>query len=264
MKFILLVIPEKLLSHLFGLWAKIEWPTPIQVLVNTTFSNMYKINLEEAIKPIDEFKSLSAFFIRHLKPEARPIGDGIVHPCDALLSVSQPIKSDTLIQNKKISYYINDFLRLNEDDNYIDGHQLTYYLSPQDYHRVHVPMDSELVSIKHISGKLWPVNDWAVKNVDQLFCVNERLVFKFKAPTYEYFLVMIGALNVGSINMSVEGTQFYEKDEETLVNRSLKKGDELAYFNMGSSAVLILPKQAGLVFESENKKTKLGESVQIG
>ena len=151
MKFIFLVIPEKLLSHLFGLWAQIEWPAPIQLFINTTFANMYKINLSEAIKPIDEFESLSAFFIRHLKPEARPIGEGVVHPCDAYLSVSAKISSDTLIQNKKINYYINDFLRLNEDDNFISGHQLTYYLSPQDYHRVHVPMDSELVSIKHLS-----------------------------------------------------------------------------------------------------------------
>lgn len=263
-KAVLLVIPEKLLSHLFGMWAKIEWPAPIQLFINTTFADMYKINLSEAIKPIDEFKSLSAFFIRHLKPEARPLGEGVIHPCDAFLSVSQPIQSDMLIQNKKINYYINDFLRLNEDDNYIDGHQLTYYLSPQDYHRVHVPMDSELVSVKHISGKLWPVNNWAVKNVDQLFCVNERLVFKFKAASFDYFLVMIGALNVGSINMSIEGTQFYEKDEETIVGKPLLKGEELAYFNMGSSAVLILPKQAGHVLEAENKKTKLGDSIKIG
>ena len=112
-----------------------------------------------------------------------------------------------------------------------------------------------------MSGKLWPVNSWAVKNIDQLFCVNERLVFKFKAPTYAYFLVMVGALNVGSINMSIEGTQFYEKDEETVVGRPLSKGEELAYFNMGSSAVLILPQEAGLVTEHGDQKVKLGQSV---
>ena len=160
------------------MWARIHWPKPIQVTINSLFAKLYKINTSEAKEPLESFKSLSDFFIRELKDGARPISGEIVHPCDATLSVSAKIKSDTLIQNKLNSYYINDFLRLNVDDQLVDGHQLTYYLSPQDYHRVHVPMDSKLVSIKHISGTLWPVNKWAVKNIDQLFCVNERIVFK--------------------------------------------------------------------------------------
>jgi len=261
MKYFFLVLPEKALSQIFGLWAQITWPKPVQVFINETFSKMYKINEKEMVGDISDYKSLSDFFIRHLKSTFRPVQNGIVHPCDANLSVSSKITSDTLIQNKKMDYFIDDFLRLSVEDEFFEGHQLTYYLSPKDYHRVHVPVDCKLVSVRHISGKLWPVNLWAVKNIKDLFCVNERLVFKFKTKTYTYFLVMVGALNVGSINISVEGAQFFEKDEETMLDIKVSKAQELGYFNMGSSVVLVLPSKAGSFTSEAPKNVQYGQSI---
>ena len=140
----------------------------------------------------------------------------------------------------------------------------TIYLSPKDYHRIHMPLDGSLKSMKYIPGKLFSVNQNTVNNIDQVFARNERLVCYFDTEFGEIALVMVGAIFVGSMQTSWEGqiTPPYSKSVKTFEykNRQIKlsKGDELGRFNMGSTVILLLP------CDSPSLNIELGESLKMG
>jgi phosphatidylserine decarboxylase len=248
------LLPKKALSRFVGRLAQLEKPSWIVEKGKDWFARRYHLNLGEAEKNIGDYQSLQALFTRRLKPGARPLGAGVVHPCDGELTRVVAIEDGHLVQAKGITYSLSEFLKepVAELGVFRSGLQLTYYLCPTDYHRVHAPLDAHVTKVTHVPGELWPVNPWSVENISQLFCRNERVVFHLSTALGPVVLVMVGATNVGEIEVTFDQTIRTNVGSSTAAVFSktytpplpLKKGDELGVFRMGSSVVLIFPKDA--------------------
>ena len=299
---ILKVLPKNLLSRVVGELASIESPEVVSLAARDWFIKQYKINMDEAELPLSEYPSVAKLFTRKLKPGARPIVEGIVHPCDAKLTCAEVIDGDSLIQAKGRHYSLAKLLGARENElldssgsqrdlnsaavlpsnslkhsqkkelliqpsEFLGGTHLVYYLCPTDYHRVHAPVAGEVVQVVHIPGQLWPVNDWSVSRIPELFAVNERVIFYLRTALGPVALIMVGATNVGKISVSF--------DEEIVTNQSrfgspfiksyvrpikIEKGQELGIFHMGSTVVMLYgPGQMNVL--PATGPVRLGESV---
>lgn len=244
------LLPKKSLSRSVGQIAQMESPSWFVQNLQEWFIKRYKLNMDEAEKPLSEYKSLGALFTRRLKEGVRPLEPGLVHPCDGELTTMGEVEEGELIQTKGIRYSINEFLKDGTaEETFAGGRFLTYYLCPTDYHRVHSPIDGGVEQVVHVPGALWPVNPWSVENVSQLFAVNERVVFRLNTALGPVAVVMIGATNVGKIEVAFDSEiqtnvagnkEPYSKTYNPSV--SVLKGSELGTFHMGSSVVVIFPK----------------------
>ncbi|MEK6554129.1 MAG: archaetidylserine decarboxylase [Bdellovibrionota bacterium] len=261
------LLPKNTLSRFVGKVVRVKNPSWLATAARDWFIERYKINIAEAEKPLSEYPSIGDLFIRKLKPGLRPVGEGIVHPCDANLTRAGQLENGMILQAKGIEYSIQDLLKdPKAAETFAGGHYLTYYLCPTDYHRVHTPVEGEVTSIKHIPGRLWPVNPWSVENISQLFAINERLVFNLKTQYGPVALVMVGATNVGEISVSfdpsirtnVAGGEVSEKFYAPPVK--LEKAQEVGIFHMGSSVVMLYPKGA-IKTEPRLGPVKMGASL---
>lgn len=242
-----------------------------------TFAKMYQINLEEAEKPYDQYNSIGDFFVRRLKPGARPIDQSVlVHPADSQITQLESIQDGKLIQAKGKTYSLSDFIgRPQAQEEWKKGFFVTYYLCPTDYHRVHSPVDGEIIEVTHIPGQLWPVNQWSVENIDQLFSINERVVLRIRTSQGIVALVFVGATNVGKISLSFDQTIVSNnlKDHQPVHKVysqpiSIQKGQELGMFHMGSTVVMVYPEVykvdlTGLQSRFQNQKVKMGQGLVL-
>ena len=264
---ILKILPKNALSRLTGDLVALEHPKWVATHARDWFIKRYNIDMSEAELPVESYPSIAKLFTRKLKPGIRPIGEGLVHPCDGLLTCAEQIESNALVQAKGRHYKLSELL---VDDKalttYGGGAHLVYYLCPTDYHRVHSPIDGEVTEVVHVPGALWPVNEWSVQNIADLFSVNERVIFYIKTALGPVALVMVGATNVGKITVSfdpslvanVGGSEVVRKKYDKSVR--IKKGDELGIFNMGSTVVMIYPRNMLNVLPKLGA-TKLGQSL---
>ncbi len=236
------------LSSTVGFIARLQQPRPLIWLLMVWFQRRYKLDMNEAEKPLNQYKSLVDLFTRKLKPELRPIGSSnLIHPCDSEILRYGKIENDTLIQAKGIDYNLQEFIPLpNVRDQFNFGHYITYYLCPTDYHRVHSPIKGEIKRVKHIPGDLYPVHKSMVKRQSKLYCANERVYVEIQSEWGPIGVVFVGATNVGSIRLSFEakirGNSSASKTDLLVYNPALsvQKGAELGSFHMGSTIVLIL------------------------
>ncbi len=243
-------LPKNHLSYLVGILVHLPLPSFVWTPVIKVFAKVYNINLEEAEKPVDQYKSLGEFFIRQLKPGARPVGQtAVLHPADSVITQAAVMSGGRLIQAKNKTYFINDFIFDQKGlEIFNEGFFLTYYLCPTDYHRVHSPVDGVIQKVVHIPGALWPVNQWSTENIDEMFSINERIYVEIKTANGIVGVVFVGATNVGQIELSfdseIRGNQF--KLTEPLVKEGLtipiKKSEELGLFRMGSTVVMLYQK----------------------
>ena len=256
-------LPKNLLSRAVGRIMELEHPEAVAQWARDTFARYYRINLDEAEKPLGEYPNIAALFTRRLKPGLRPIGEGVVHPCDGKLTGVQEIKSDLLLQAKGLQYSLAELIGLPDSvdasKNYFGGLALTYYLCPTDYHRVHAPIDAIVAKVTHVPGTLWPVNEASVRWVPQLFAVNERLVFHLSTPLGVVLLIMVGATNVGKMTVSFDSSiatncgriwarnargkirDFIYPRAEIGRTVHVAKGEELGVFHMGSTVIVLYP-----------------------
>lgn len=264
-------LPRRRLSQWIGavvhwkgpkFWA--EWSVKI-------FANYYKINLNEAEHAIEKYPSIGAFFTRHLKAGLRPVAtDALVtHPADSKLTQWGALKHGHLIQAKGKLYSGLSFLA-NEElyEKLHHGLFMTYYLCPTDYHRVHSPLDGEILEVIHVPGDLWPVNEWSTENIHEVFNLNERIIVVIQTQWGPVALVFVGATNVGSIHLSFDKsfvgndpTQLEIRHHKYENPKAIKKGDELGYFAMGSTVVMIYPEEFKNLYEG--KLQGLGEQVFV-
>ncbi|MGO4543288.1 archaetidylserine decarboxylase [Paenibacillus sp. 2TAB23] len=217
------------------------------------FAAAYSIKTEEAEMPLSQYKTLNEFFTRRLKPGLRPIHEGtgaLVSPVDALITGAGEITSGTIVNVKGQDYTIDELLnRSPRTANYMNGYYLVLYLSPTDYHRIHTPVSGRIVEREHIAGKVYPVNDFGLRHMRRVLSRNERLITYMQHPAGEVAVVKVGAMNVSSI-------QYVQPLKE-----EMHKGDELAYFEFGSTVVLLLedstftPRENGLL----GAKVRMGE-----
>jgi phosphatidylserine decarboxylase len=260
-------LPKNALSRAVGRLAQLKVPFGVSERARDWFIKTYQIDMNEAELPIERYKTVGELFTRRLKPGARPIGDGIVHPCDGEITRSGLITERGLLQTKGIYYSLNDFVSDPlADKDFSGGTFVTYYLCPRDYHRVHAPIDGEVEEVIHVPGRLWPVNPWSVEHISQLFLLNERIVFRLKTALGPVAIVMIGATNVGNIEVVFDKDIKCNTGNQSVFRRKyvpnvqLKKGDEMGVFHMGSSVVAIYPQNVVSVLP-QSKKVKMGSSL---
>lgn len=266
---ILFLVPKNLLSRLTGILVGLRFPKPFGPILVQKFAKRYQIRLDEAELPIDHYPTIQALFTRKLKPGLRPIQSAsVVHPADSRLTVHQTVRSGSLLQAKGSYYRLNEFLGQDLQSEFEGGQQVTYYLCPTDYHRVHSPVDGRIVGFHYIPGELWPVNDWSVGAIRQLFSRNERVVIWIETALGKVAVVMVGATNVGQMSLSFfpDFRSNSGRGEPLKVSlepaQVVRRGDELGIFHMGSTVIVIYPKTFLLQSQASLPRVvKLGEAL---
>lgn len=253
LKVIFNLIPKNHLSFIVGSLVSIRFPQPFAKGLILFFAKIYKINIQEAEQSIEEYVSIADFFTRKLKAGLRPIhSNKLVHPADSKISQVQKINQGALVQAKGINYKVEDFLKIDQKDllNLESGTSVTYYLCPTDYHRVHWPMEGEILSVKYVPGFLWPVNSWSVENINQLFSINERVICKIRSKDGNLaYMVLVGATNVGKMSLSFEPNFLsnqlsLQTQLDKVYQQPIKftKGSEMGVFHMGSTVIMVFDK----------------------
>jgi phosphatidylserine decarboxylase len=247
-----LILPHHLLSRLVGTLARSETPWIKTVFINT-FLKKFAIDMKEAeIEDPDLYPTFNAFFTRALKDGARPIctdPDSIVSPADGAISQLGRIRGSDVLQAK--GQYFSLFELVGGDSElaseFINGHFATVYLSPKDYHRVHMPASGTLREMIYVPGRLFSVNQATTRQIPDLFARNERAVCVFDSDHGPFVVILVGAMIVAGIETVFAGqvtplartvtrTRYPARDAI-----HLEKGDELGRFLLGSTAILLFP-----------------------
>jgi phosphatidylserine decarboxylase len=227
--------------------------TRIKNFLITRFARLYDVETDEIKGKLpDDFDTFNDFFTRELKDGARVIDAGtasIVSPADGTVSEAGTLRGGRILQAKGIEYSVRDLLvtDVEEADAYEDGRFATIYLAPYNYHRVHMPLAGELVAARYVPGDLFSVNAATASRVRGLFRRNERLVMHFTTAYGRAAVILVGALNVGSISTPWSGeirprkTGVVETIDLAGHTTRLEKGDLLGWFNMGSTVILLMP-----------------------
>lgn len=266
--------PQLAVSRLAGRLADNERTPAIKNRVVKWFINRYGVDMSEAIEPDPTaYPSFNAFFTRALKPGLRPLAEGektIISPVDGSISQLGQVDADRVFQAKGQSFSLIELLGGDEKraEAFADGEFSTIYLSPKDYHRIHMPMAGTLREMVYIPGKLFSVNPATAENVPNLFARNERVACIFDTDAGPMALVLVGAMIVGSVETVWSGVVApsggpvaatrYEGDQA----RQFAKGEEMGRFRLGSTIVMVMPKgsvswNAGQV---AGKQVRMGEA----
>ena len=267
------IIPQHFLSRQVHKLVRIKSVGFSQGLISL-FCKFYPINLQEAEREdVREYDSFNDFFTRALKKEARPIAaTTLVSPVDGAVSEFGDIKVDLLYQAKGHYFSLEDLLGGSKDlaKDFISGQFATIYLSPKDYHRMHMPIAGELDSAVYIPGRLFPVNGPSVRRVSSVFARNERVACIFDTEYGKMAMVLVGALFVGSIETVWQGeitpphlshsvTYNHQKGGDSDV--SLAKGEEMGRFNLGSTVVLLMADGFPKLDLTVGQALKVGEPI---
>jgi phosphatidylserine decarboxylase len=236
------------------------------------FLKLYDVEMGDAVQsdPL-AYGSFNEFFTRALKAEKRPLAaqdDAILCPVDGTVSEAGRIDADLLLQAKGRRYSLSDLLAAQSwAENFVGGSFATIYLAPFNYHRIHIPLQGRLLNTVFVPGRLFSVNSVTAQYVPRLFARNERVLTHFDTAHGEFALVLVGALNVGSIATVWAGDIAPAPRREVTVlppqSQVLERGAELGRFNMGSTVILLF--QAGRAQWSPEVKSglrvRLGQSL---
>lgn len=221
------------------------------------FVRVFDVDVAEVSRDVPhDFLTFNDFFTRELAPGARPIDtevDAIISPVDGTVSVAAAIDNDCIFQAKGVDYTLGDLLAADLDraNAFRSGQFATIYLAPYNYHRVHMPVAGRLVAAHYVPGDLFSVNAATVSRVAGLFHRNERLNLHFDTSFGPLAVILVGALNVGSITTPWTGEirprkrGVVENLDLGNVPRNVEKGDLLGWFNMGSTVIVLLPQAGG-------------------
>ena len=275
MHLLLRLLPKNCISFLTGRLAALRLPGFWGRLTVKLFAGMYRVDLTDAEKSIDQYPTVAALFTRRLKPGSRPIGGGLVSPVDGILRGYGAVQGGSIEQIKGRSYSVKELLGGSQyAPCFEEGCYLNLYLSPRDYHRVHAPLGGKVLAASHIPGKLWPVNDWSIARIDRLFAVNERVVTYLAGDHGLAAVVMVGATNVGKISLSycdwfTNQMPFGFGPQAAGIRHccfdpacEIEAGDELGIFHLGSTVVLLFEK--GAVSPLEGLASRVGGPVRMG
>lgn len=225
-----------------------------------SFVRVYGVNTAEASHRVpDGYASFNDFFTRALHPGARPVDPAptsLVSPADGSIQQIGLLRGDEILQVKGVGY---SAVELFGDDAeaaapYRDGAFVTIYLAPWNYHRVHMPVTGRVVRMTHVPGELWSVNATTVARIPRLFARNERLICHCEAEFGPLAVVLVGALNVGSMSTAWAG-EVLPRAQRSVTHwhyaaadpgTHLERGATLGQFNMGSTVVVLLPRGAAV------------------
>ncbi|HEY3400307.1 MAG TPA: archaetidylserine decarboxylase [Geothrix sp.] len=244
--------PKKLGSRVVGWVATCPLPHAWREPLLGRFAGHYGIDLAEAEFPLVEYPSLQALFTRRLqaglRPQDTPMPGGLNSPVDARIIASGRIESDTAIQAKGLPYRISELLKHERGaERFEGGHYLTLYLSPKDYHRIHVPLEGKVTAVSHVEGELWPVNDASTGSVPRLYERNRRASWialgTGSCEGLEVAAVLVGATHVGGVVIDgrwLGGRSLPIDGGFTVDQLPCSPGDDLGTFEFGSTVVLLI------------------------
>lgn len=245
------LVPQHALSRVVGALAACRWQFVKTPFINW-FAKRYAVNLDEAkCSDLSQFESFNDFFTRELKPGMRPIDvadKGVVSPADGAINQLGQICDGTLLQAKGRQFSLNSLLGGDPElaEPFQDGCFCTVYLSPKDYHRVHMPLTGTLTRMIHVPGKLFSVNQFTSENVDSLFARNERVVCFFDTEHGPMALVLVGAMIVASVDTVWAGQVCPGQVSSAHINYEgqvppvkIGKGEEMGRFKLGSTVVAV-------------------------
>lgn len=264
------VLPHRLLSKLAYAVARCQWRWFKNWLIALVVRK-FEVNMAEAEQPDPlAYASFNAFFTRALKPGVR-VADAdpkaLLHPADGKISQVGRIESGRIFQAKGQSFTAAELLGDEEmAAPYRDGWFANVYLSPRDYHRVHMPWGGRLVETLHVPGRLFTVAPWGVRAIPRLFARNERLICHFETEFGPMCSVMVGALLVSGVETVWSGEEIPPYAHRPLrkdwrgKDIRLERFAEMARFNYGSTVILLFPKDAVVLdhFDSE-APTRVGQ-----
>ena len=243
------IAPKRALTAFAGFMANLKIPAIKNYLIHD-FIQKYQVNMQEAVdEQVEHYACFNDFFIRHLRPECRPVAEAaVVSPVDGVISEIGRITSGRLLQAKGRDYTVSELLTSESalSAQFDNGSFATLYLSPKDYHRVHMPMDATLKEMIYVPGKLFSVQPTTARVIPRLFARNERLVVFFDTSVGLMAMVLVGATIVGAIGTAWHGDirrgrqkVRFDYTDNTAVNTALQKAVEMGYFKLGSTVVLL-------------------------
>ena len=262
-------IPRQLLTRFMGWFSKIEipWVRDGSIAAWKYFSDL---DLSEAKK--ERFSSMHDCFTRELKPGLRPIAldpSTMASPVDAIVGAHGPIEGTAVFQVKGFPYRLEELLGSEESlEAWRDGYFVTLRLTSSMYHRFHSPFDCAVEKVRYFSGDTWNVNPIALKRVEKLFCKNERAMIRTRVTTpgpcanQVIALVPVAAVLVASIRLHFLDVLFhlkYRGPEVVECNASFAKGEEMGWFEHGSTILVFVPKSFKFVPELTT-----GQGIQMG
>ncbi|MBI2733439.1 MAG: phosphatidylserine decarboxylase [Aquabacterium sp.] len=266
------VLPKKALTQLAGALASLRGGAATTRFIRW-FVGRYGVNMSEAANPdIASYPTFNDFFSRPLKPGARPLAKAdLISPVDGAISQFGPIRQDQIFQAKGHAYSTKALVGGDGQlaAQFQDGHFATLYLSPKDYHRIHMPCDGKLTRMIYVPGDLFSVNPATARGVPGLFARNERVVCVFDTARGPFVLTLVGATIVGSMATVWHGVvnpprtgqvREWRYDDQDI---RFKQGDEMGRFLLGSTVVMLFPK-GPLSFNptwAAGKPIRMGESM---
>jgi phosphatidylserine decarboxylase len=253
------LMPKQALTAFAGWVAGSQWGSATTGIIDW-FVQRYHVNMAEAANPdTASYKSFNEFFTRSLRADARPLAEtAFVSPVDGAISQCGPIDGDQVFQAKGHSYSTRALVGGDAAlaAQFQQGEFATLYLSPRDYHRIHMPCAGRLTRMIHVPGELFSVNPTTARGVPGLFARNERVVCVFEGEHGPFVMVLVGATIVGSmatvwhgvVNPPRPGT--LREWSYEMGSISLAKGEEMGRFLLGSTVVMMFPKGA-VQFEND-------------
>jgi len=249
---LLRLLPKNTLSRALGAACRMSAPRPVVRAAIRAFARKYGVDASEAERPIEEYPTFTEFFTRRLKPGARPISPGSlrpVSPVDGTVGELGEVVEGRALQAKCKHYTLAELIggpsAAEDAAQFAGGSFCTIYLAPYNYHRIHAPLGGEITGYVNMPGQLWPVNPIGVRNVEKLFCVNERLTTFMRTVRGPCAVVAVGATNVGRIRAVyddvVTNARRTRKSARKMYEQPVRveKGGELAIFEMGSTVVAL-------------------------
>ncbi len=245
------VLPQHGLTALVHWLMRVETPLVKNTLIRTIAASA-GVDWSEASRPEPgDYKTFNDFFTRTLVDGARPLDDAegsVICPSDGRISAAGPINGDTIFQAKGHDFSLARLLANDPATSALEGGEFwTIYLSPRDYHRVHMPLAGELKRMTYVPGRLFSVSPATVRQVPGLFARNERVVSIFDTDLGPMAVVLVGAMLVGSMDTAWAGTITPAKPRDLARHDyapgevTLARGEEMGRFNMGSTVIVVLP-----------------------
>ena len=272
LKALFYVMPHHAVSRVVYFITRLRGPqVPIMI---KWFVQKYGVNMDDAEESeIGYYQTFNEFFTRPLKDNIRPVAAGantLACPCDGTVSQAGSVRAGAILQAKGRGYSVLELLGGDKTmaAQFADGRFATIYLAPHDYHRLHMPLEANMIRMIHVPGRLFSVAEWTVAEIPRLFARNERLACYFETSAGPMVMVLVGAINVAAIETvwsglvtPPRGKKISEYDYSH-TRKEIAKGAEMGRFNMGSTVILLTGSNVEwLAHISAGQPVKMGQLI---
>ena len=225
-------------SSWMGRMASRKMPCFILMPMIKLYIWFYNINMDHYDIDLKKVRSFNEFFTRKLKPAARSFNGNILSPADSIITDFGRLSDDIVLEVKGMECSLNELFFGNDHCQF--NSFSVFYLSPADYHRFHAPFDFEIEKIAYVPGKLHSVKPKKLNHYSDLYCMNRRVIIYGNSKFGKFAMIMVGALVVGRIILNFYNVKNRRRYQLDSVHRSIAKGEELGYFELGSTVILLM------------------------